>query len=455
LPVTLAGWLVTALLAAPALAAPPPGIAATKQGALAPRSTPRPQPRARDAVPRPLPPKRAESEIERCITAAIPAEVRDAASTKTKFLLTGDAQVFTSRFTARECLGFMAAGARHVQSLELSLRGQDGRLISQSAKPTSLAYARYCGAPGDTVFATVRVLDGQGEVVYASLPGESQLTAAVRRLDSCAALGSPRPAPLDVGPDPEGVSIDQQLDAARAELGELGYDPGHVLAYGTLRPGQHAANGLVLSRQHCYALLAVGSQQVVDLDLRVFGPTMPLTAAGSDVSRSRGARVKLCAEAPARYVVDVSAFQGEGAYAVAALQLNEPKLAPGIRGAARIPFAELSARMTARGFRPAVLTSGVLGRGEQLSVPLQLRAGSCLAVGVLDASTRPVGALQLGLRTRDGRLLALDTRADAPLLYHCAEAQEEELSAVISASPGRRQSRFVLLVGREAEEATR
>jgi hypothetical protein len=256
-----------------------------------------------------------------------------------------------------------------------------------------------------------------------------------------------------VGPEPEGESIDTQLEAARAELAELGYDAGHLLAYGALRPGQHAANGLVLSRDRCYALLALGSHEIVDLDLRVFGPTLPLAAAASDVSRSRAARVKLCAEAPARYVVDVSAFQGEGAYAVAALELSEPKPAPGVQGAARIAYAELSARMRSRGFDASVLTSGVLRRSEQLTVPLPLRAGACVAVGALDASAHAGGALQLGLKTTNGQLLSLDTRADAPLLFHCAGNEPEDLHVVVSASPGRRQARFVLLLGREAEEA--
>jgi hypothetical protein len=443
---TLAGCLAQALLAGAARAAPPP---ATKQGALAVHvRAPRAQaPRAAPRVPEP----RAQTEIERCVAGALPSD-GGAATTRTTFLLTGDAQVYTRRFAERQCLGFMAAGARHVQSLELSLRGHDGRVISQSAKPSSLAYARHCGAAGDVVFATVRVLDGQGEVVFASLPAQSQLPLAVRRLDACPALGTPRPSPLDVGPEPEGESIEQQLEAARAELSELGYDAGHLLAYGTLRPGQHAANGLVLSREHCYALLALGSHEIADLDLRVFGPTLPLTAAASDVSRSRSARVKLCAQAPARYVVDVSAFQGEGAYAVAALELSEPQPAPGVRGAARIPYAELGARMKARGFRAEVLTSGVLGRAEQLEVPLALAAGHCLAVGVIDASERASGGLSLGLKAADGELLALDTRGDAALVYHCVEAGQE-LRAVVSASPGRPRARFVLVVGREPEEA--
>jgi hypothetical protein len=285
------------------------------------------------------------------------------------------------------------------------------------------------------------------------LPSDEPRPATVRAIEHCTALGTPRPAPLDMGPEPIGQSIERQLTAARSELGALGYEPGRLVAYGALRSGEHAANGAVLEPEHCYALVGVGSAEISDLDMRVFGPSLPLTAAGVDVSRGRAARVKLCTQEPARYVLEVSSFQGEGGYAVAALELSEPARVPGIVAAARIDYAELLARMRARGFRGRVLTSGLVDRDEQLAVPLHLRAGACCAVAALDSSDRtgPGADLQLGLEAADGALLALDAgRADPPLLFHCAR-EDESLRAVVSAGAGRARSRFVLLFGQESE----
>lgn len=398
------------------------------------------------------------SELEQCVQGAL-ASLTVSQTTlgkqQTTFMLAGDSHVFFERYPDDGCLGFLVAGARHVQSLELALRAQDGRELARSGKPSALAYVRHCGVKGEALFATLRVLDGQGEVVYAELASDEPRPAAVRALEQCIALGTPRPAPLDMGPDPLGSSIDQQLQAARSELAVLGYDAGRLVAYGNLRAGEHAATGTALQRGHCYALVALGSEEVLDLDMRVFGPTLPLSAAGVDISRARTARVKLCARAPARYVMDVSAFQGEGAYAVAALELSEPAVSPGISGAARIDFAELNARMRARGFSPEVLTSGILGQEEQLSVPLSLRAGACYAVGALDSSEpgneHGSAGLQLGLKAADGSLVALDAATgEAPLLFHCAD-RDEQLQAVVNAGVGRPQSRFVLLLGRDGE----
>lgn len=394
----------------------------------------------------------AGSGLHACVEAAFSGEER-AKALETTFFLKGDAQVYSQAYRAKQCVGFMAAGARNVQSLELVLRSQEGRVLARSEQPSALAYVKHCGASSEMVFATVRVTDGQGEVVYRAWGTEEPRPHALRRMESCAALGTPRPVPLSVGPEPPGQSIEHQLETAGSELGRLGYQAGKLVAFGALRAGQHAANGLLLSRKRCYALVAVGSDEIVDLDLRVFGPTLPLAAAGADVSRSRAARVKLCAEAPARYVVDVSAFQGEGAYAVAALELAEPPPQPGIEGGARIEYAELVARMRTRGFTAAVVTSGLVDREEKLQVPLAIDAGACLAVGALRSTEDPASSsLMLGLTAEDGALLAMDGPSkDPPLLFHCA-ASAAKLQAVVGTAQGRGRARFALIVGRETAE---
>jgi hypothetical protein len=394
------------------------------------------------------------SDLHNCVHGAFASDAAArASSVETTFFLKGDGQVYSQAYPAKQCLGFMAAGARNVQALELVLRSEEGRVLARSEQPSALAFLQHCGEPSEMVFATVRVADGQGEVVYRAWPTDEARPGPLRRMESCSALGTPRPVPLAVGPEPPGQSIEHQLDTAGGDLGRLGYQAGKLVAFGALRSGQHAANGLLLTRQRCYALVAVGGDEIVDLDLRVFGPTLPLAAAGSDVSRSRAAQVKLCAEAPARYVVDVAAFQGEGAYAVAALELTEPAPQPGIAGGARIEYAELVARMHARGFDAQVLTSGVIDREEKLQVPLALAPGACLAIGALRSTEDPASSgLMLGLTAADGALLAMDGPSkEPPLLFHCA-AQAERLQAMVGSAQGRGRARFALIVGREPAE---
>ena len=391
--------------------------------------------------------------LQACVSAAV-ARARAAGvvpgAQRTTFLLSGDSQVFSHVFTHADCVGFVAAGARQTQALELVVQTAEGRPVARSATPATLAYAVHCGHAGEQVFATLRMLDGQGEVVFVPLEHADGRPGALSALEDCPALGTPRPAPIAVGPEPVGKSIEEQFAVARTELSELGYGSDQVVGFGTLPADQHDARGVVLAPDRCYALVAVGSRDILDLDLRVFGPRLPLQPAGVDVSRKRAARVKLCAEAPARYVLDVSAFQGEGAYAVQAFELNEPAAAPGVVGQMRIAYAEVLARMRRRGMLGTVLTSGIVQQEDAIGIPLTLSAGACYAVAVVAASEPDNAGLQLGLRGEHAELVALDTRPnDAPLVFHCAQ-HNELLQAVVRSTQGRAAARFVLVLGREA-----
>jgi hypothetical protein len=395
------------------------------------------------------------AELHDCVRDVI-AQTRAAGArpepVRTVFMLTGDSQVFSQRLDGPDCVGFLVAGARQVQSLELVLQDAEGHALAHSAKPASWAYAEHCGLSGDVVFATVRMLDGQGEVLFVPLHRAGPHPAALRSLEECSALGTPRPAPVDVGPEPPGRSIEEQLEVTRRELAPLGYGNEHVVAAGTLLSGQHDANGLVLRPSRCYAIVAAGSDEILDLDLRIFGPTLPLTEAGSDLTRRRLAEAKLCARAPGRYVIDVSAFQGEGAYAVAVLPLTEPAAVPGIVGQARIAYAEIAARMQARGMRTHVVTTGIISAAEQLAVPVDFVAGECRAIGALDSSGREPSGLQLGLESEHGELLALDGRpGEPPLVFHCAQ-QPERVQAVVRTLAARSPARFVLLLGEDKKD---
>jgi hypothetical protein len=394
--------------------------------------------------------------LQECVRSAVSTTTAlgiHAGTQRTVFLLSGDTQVFSQRFVRSECVGFMAAGARRAQSLELVIQAADGRPLARSATPSSLAYAVHCGHPGEVVFATLRMLDGQGEIVYVPLENAGARPAALETLQRCPALGTPRPAPIEVGPEPPGMPIDQQFEAIGAELGALGYGEEKVVAFGTLGPGHHDAQGVVLRSGRCYALVAAGSRDVLDLDMRVFGPQLPLASAGADLSRKRDSRVKLCAEGSGRYVIDVSAFQGSGAYAVQAFELVEPPAMAGIAGRSRIAYAELAARMQARGMHAKPLTSGLVKADDVLGIPLSLHGGACYAVGVVASPELEMSALQLGLQGEHGELLALDSRPDdPPLLFHCAR-RDERLHAVVRPSQTRNDARFVLLLGSEAATA--
>jgi hypothetical protein len=364
----------------------------------------------------------------------------------TDFLLTGDARVFMHRFSSSTCVSFFAAGTKFTQAVDLTVLSPTGRTLGQAESRVTLPRAQYCGRSGESVFVSVRVTDGQGEVVYGALSGPgSTLDAAA----GCGALGAPRPQPLDLGPEPSARSLEDELQALSGEFRELGYAPDGLVAFGALLSGQHEARMLNLEPDRCYALAAVGDADVVDLDLRVFAQGSSPEPVAADTTRRRNAIVKLCTSGRTRYVLDTAVFQGDGAYVVEALRLSEPARVPGIEGPARISYAELGTRMQTRGFAAEPITTGLVAANERLRVPLPVRGGVCYAFAAVAVSDSPRGALDLGVLDEHGRLVALDSgKDDDPLVYHCPTA-DGVVSVLVRAKNTRGTSRFALVVGRE------
>jgi hypothetical protein len=365
---------------------------------------------------------------------------------RTDFLLTGDARVYMHRFERASCVTFFAAGTKFTQSVDLTVLSPAGKVVAQGEPRVTLPRAQYCGRIDESVFVSVRVTDGQGEVVYGALSGPASEIEDVAR---CGALGSPRPQPLDLGPEPSARSLEDELQALSGEFRELGYAPDGLVAFGALLSGQHEARMLNLEPDRCYALAAVGDADVVDLDLRVFAQGAAPEPVAADTTRRRNAVVKLCTTSRTRYVLDTAVFQGDGAYVVEALRLAEPARVPGIEGQARISYAELGTRMQARGFAAEPITTGLVAANERLRVPLPVRSGVCYAFAAVAVSDSPRGALDLGVLDEQGRLVALDSgKDDDPLVYHCP-ATDGYVSVLVRAKNTRGTSRFALVVGRD------
>lgn len=369
------------------------------------------------------------------------------------FLLTGDARVFQHRFRGDACVGFFAAGAKYTQAVDLTVLSPSGRVLAQAPSRSTLPQTQYCGRAGDVTFVSVRVSDGQGEVVYGAV--SAKRGDALDEVSRCRALGAPRPMPLDLGPEPSSRSLEEELTALSGEFRELGYAPDGLVAFGALLSGQHEARMLNLEPDQCYALAAVGDADVVDLDLRVFAQGSTPEPVVADTTRRRNAVVKLCTSGQTRYVVDTALFQGDGAYVVEALRLSEPARVPGIEGQARISYAELGARMRARGFEAEPITTGLVGANERLRVPVPVKTGGCYAFAAVAVSDSPRGALDLGVLDERGHLAALDSgKEDDPLVFHCPAA-DGVASVLVRAKNSRGTSRFALVVGREPAALTR
>jgi hypothetical protein len=219
--------------------------------------------------------------------------------------------------------------------------------------------------------------------------------------------------------------------------------------------GYNEVKRVMLEGGQCYALAAVGDADVEDIDLRLLSIADSASLVASDVTRQRDAVVKVCPDRAAVYVLDIRMYRGAGSYVVQSFGLDERSqpLPPGIDSSTRIPYAEVLARLEARGMRAVPVVWGLLQPEATQAIPLQLHAGRCYAVGAVAGADVAGGDLDMSLVDVQGRLLAAEIGPSPnPLVFHCAE-RDETVRAVMQAHEIRRPARFLLLLGEDAQVA--
>ncbi len=161
---------------------------------------------------------------DRVINAAREQGARSSGPAVVDFLLAGDRRTYSYKLPQDGCLGFLAVGHRQVQHLGLAIYEPSGRVLVHDRARDAHAYARFCGQGGRSFEIEVRMLDGEGE--FHMLPlwnAPPELEALEPIMASCMHTGDPRPELIDVGPEPLGPPIEDELSAVSKRLGALGY----------------------------------------------------------------------------------------------------------------------------------------------------------------------------------------------------------------------------------------
>ncbi len=394
--------------------------------------------------------------VERAINAARTQGARPSGTPAVDFMLTGDERSYPFALPEDGCLGVLAVGHREVQRLGLSLYAPSGRVLAEDEARGAHAYARFCGKGGRRFVAQVRMLDGDGEFQLVPLwNAPPKLDALESIMATCMSTGDPRPDLIDVGPEPLGPPIDVEMTSVVKQLSTLGYRLEGGVLFGGLPERRREVRRVALDGSHCYALAAVGDGDVEDIDMRLLSISDSASLVAADVTRVRDAVVKICPDRTSTYVLDVRMYRGAGSYVVQSFELTEPPgpLPAGIDNDTRIPYAEMRARLDARGMRATPVTWGLLQPEGTQSVPLQLRAGRCYAVGAIASADFSGGDLDMSLVDGEGRLLAAEIGPNPdPLVFHCAQ-RDERARAVMQAHEIRRPARFLLLLAQEAPGA--
>jgi hypothetical protein len=395
--------------------------------------------------------------VDRVVNAARLQGAKPGSARAVDFLLTGDERSYDYALPETGCLGFVAVGHRQVLHLGLSLFAPSGATLARDRGRDAHAYARVCGDAGQRVVVNVRMLDGEGEFHLVPLwDAPSELDALESIMATCMSTGTARPDLVDVGPEPSGPPLELGLLSVARKLLPLGYELQPELLAGGLLERRRDLRQVSLRGGRCYALAAVGDGDVEDIDLRLLSLSGSGALVASDVTRSREAIVKVCPEqgADAEYALDVRMYRGGGNYVVQSFALNEAlgPLPPGVDGNTRIAYTELIAQLGERGMRSIPVAWGLVQPERTQSVPVQLRAGHCYAVGAVASGDVGAGDLDMSLIDERGRFLAAEIGPNPnPLVYHCAE-RDLTARAVVQSHQIPQPARFLVLLGEQATE---
>jgi hypothetical protein len=212
---------------------------------------------------------------------------------------------------------------------------------------------------------------------------------------------------------------------------------------------------VILGGGQCYALAAVGDGDVEDIDMRLLWMAETTALVAADTTRRRDAVVKVCPEQDGIYVLDVRMYRGAGRYVVQSFGLQEAAtpLPAGVQGRTRIPYAEMQAKVRQRGFELTPLTWGLLQPGATQSVPIEVEAGRCYAIGAIATQDFVGGDLDMSLVDRNGVLQAAEIGPNPhPLTYYCGK-HDGTVRAVLRGLAVRKPARFLVVVGKAPERA--
>ena len=207
-------------------------------------------------------------------------------------LSAGQAADQVIRLEGGKCYALVATGDNRVRDLDLAVVDGQGREIDRHGGAGASATVRVCAPSTGEYRAQVRMADGAGDY----------LVQAYRW---------PRGTR---GPFNLSGLIYVRLAEVTSLLSVEGYEPDANFSpgQGTIRrEGGSASHTLELPGGRCYAVLVVGGDGVVDLDLRLRQGAQEL---GGDTSVNAFPDVRTCASGPPRLTLQVEARAGQGAY---------------------------------------------------------------------------------------------------------------------------------------------
>lgn len=328
---------------------------------------------------------------------------------------TRERREYALSLTPGRCYAFAAFGGPGTEDTDLVLVDADGRTLTRDNARSVDALVRYCPQAEGNYRLQARVGEGEGPLFTASY--------MQRPMDD----NSPAEAPQATAPvidtsSRRAANLDETFRLLNADMQARGYTALGSVARGELAEGGNRDFAIEFEGDKCYALLAVGDDNVRNLDLVLRDPR------GRDVDQDLESDakpiVRVCPERSGTFNMRMQMREGGGNFIYATYKWPRGTHGPfGLSGLIYVRLAEVTSLLSVEGYEPDIDATPGKGRlrNAQAKVEhdIELSRGSCYSILVVGGE----GVHDLGAQlSRSGSTLASDgTRTAFPSIRHCPE----------------------------------
>lgn len=317
--------------------------------------------------------------------------------------------------TPGRCYAFAAFGGPGTQDTDLILVDGEGRVLTRDNTRSVDALVRYCPQTESSYRLQARVGEGEGALFTASY---MQQPAS----DAASAEAPQATAPVIETSSRRAANLDETFRLLNADMQARGYTALGAVARGELDEGGNRDFAIEFEGDKCYALLAVGDDNVRNLDLVLRDPN------GRDVDQDLESDakpiVRVCPERSGTFNMRIQMREGGGNFIYATYKWPRGTHGPfGLSGLIYVRLAEVTSLLSVEGYEPDIDATPGKGRLRrplaQVEHDIELSHGSCYSILVVGGD----GVHDLGAQlSRGGSTLASDgTRTAFPSLRHCPE----------------------------------
>jgi hypothetical protein len=290
------------------------------------------------------------------------------------------------------CYVATARGGAGVEDLDLFLFDANGVEVARDLRRGAEATVEHCARDVGGYRLEVRAYHGSGAVGLAAFVAQARV-APEGREDS-------REVGEAIGGGPARDDPVVALAVSVAQLVALGFEePALVARAAVINPGEVLTHDVVIG-PGCGLLVAVGSDDAMDLDLYLADPNGREVDVDTD-TRSRAA-VRACSSSARVLRVAVKVYGRDGTYALGLVRA--PREVSDVR---TLRLVELSAEPRSRGYTDREEHTLELAASGRDGRSFMLAPGRCLVLAAAGAES--LRDVDLELRDADGRVLASDS----------------------------------------------